>query len=238
MKVTYLVVLALILFVTAGCTQPASQPPTTVPKESPTPATSPATTTEEEGTGEKLLGAREAYDLAVERASASYGKVHLWQLTAGGGTVGLSTLYEKVDDEGRATKWEVEFFHPEDGTIVQVYVVVENGGVESVSVSEPMEKYFEWNHYLKYDLVDIETVKITSADAVRIANENGGNEFTRIMLRLVKSQLPSTGEVYPEWIVAFGPGTREEGEHPGLIIRINAETGEVVDKETKMYHIY
>ena len=194
----------------------------------------PAVTSTKEAPHEKLLTARGAYDLAVERAREDYGSVYFYQLTAGGGTVGLSTLKQKVGDDGRASDWKVDFklFHPDNKTYIQVFVAVENGEVARVSTGKPLEMYFDLDHYLKFDLIDMERWKISGADAVRIADENGGDEFTRIALRLVKS---SAG--YPRWIVAFGPSTREKGEQPGLVIRINAETGEVVGKETKMYHI-
>lgn len=183
---------------------------------------------------EKLLTAREAYDLAVERAREEYGSVYFYQLTAGGGTVGLTTLRQKVGDDGRAPSWDVDFksFHPDNGTYLQVFVAVENGEVTRVSPGKPLEMYFDLDRYLRTDVIDMEGVKVSGADAVRIADENGGSEFTRIMLRLVKS---SAG--YPYWIVAFGPGTLEKGEQLGLFVRINAETGEVVGKETKTYHI-
>ncbi|MCK4735428.1 MAG: hypothetical protein KAT65_23445 [Methanophagales archaeon] len=145
----------------------------------------------------------------------------------------MSTLKQKVGDDGRASSWDVNFmlFHPDAGTRVLVYVFIENGEVTRISASKPLEMHFDLDSYLRSDLIDMESVKISGADAVRIADENGGDKFTRIMLRLVN------GGWYPRWIVAFGPGTREKGEQPGLTIRINAETGEVVGKETERYHV-
>jgi len=210
---------------TSGCVKQGQRSP----QEIPAPETSTSTPTP----ALKLMTAREAYDLAVEHAREEYGSVYLYQLTAGGGTVGLSTLKQKVGDDGRASSWDVNFmlFHPDNGTRVLVLAVIENGEVTRVSTSKPLEMYFDLDSYLRSDLIDMEKVKVSGAEAVRIADENGGGEFTRIMLRLVK-----TGG-HPRWIVAFGPGTREKGEHPGIFIRIDAETGEVVGKKTKMYHI-
>jgi uncharacterized membrane protein YkoI len=184
-------------------------------------------------TAEKLLTARQAYDLAVERARGQYGSVYLDELNAGGGTIGITTLNKKVDDDGRASSWDVYFmrFDPDAQSYILVFVVVENGEVARISDSKPLKMYSDLDHYLKYESVDMERVKISGADAVRIADENGGDKFTRIMLKLTQS----SGQ--PIWIVAFGPGSREKGEHPGLTIWIDAETGEVVSKETEMYHI-
>jgi len=191
-----------------------------------------ATATRSAATSKKLLTAREAYDLAVERAREDYGNVYLKQLTAGGGTVGLSTLKEKVGDDGRACKWDVVFVHPDDQTYLQILAVVENNEVRWISAGKPLKIYGEWDNFVRVWTLDVEKCKVTGAEAVRIADENGGDKFTRIMLRLVKEG------GCPRWIVAFGPSTREKGKHPGLFIRINGETGEVTGKKTKMYHVH
>jgi len=180
-----------------------------------------------------MISAFEAYDLAVAEATVKYGDVYLDEITAGGGTAGLSSLYEKVDDNGQAANWEVMFKQPGNGTYLIIIVAIENGEVERTYAGDPLENGSSWDYFLKYSLLDIERCQITGAEAVKIADENGGCDYTRIMLRLINGYLGC-----PHWIVAYGPGTREKGQHPGVTFHIDGETGEIVSKTTQTYNVF
>ena len=189
--------------------------------------------TPQETQAQTMLTAFEAYDLAAAAAAAEYGSVYLEEMTAGGGTVGLTSLYEKVDDSGRAASWELLFLQPGDGTYVRIIVDVADGEVTSTWAGDPHEMSGGWDSYQKYSVVDIERCQITGAEAVRIADGDGGCDYTRIMLRLVNG---SAGR--PHWIVAYGPATGQKGELPGVTYHIDGETGEIVSKKTKTYNVF
>lgn len=214
--VVLLLVSTLILYL--ACAAPAA-----APAPSPTPTPTPAPTVR--------LTAKEAYDIALNHAAAKYGDVYLSSLSAG-----YATIYRgqpRYLAEGRSDEWRAVFTKytgPQEYTMI--FTTVENGEITWSSESDPSSlSYGTWEEHLPYNTIDVESWNIDSSEAVRIAEEAGGAEFTLLML-ILSGTVENT-----RWRVIFGPSTMAKGEHPGLAVEINATSGEVIKTETKTFKI-
>ena len=219
-----IMVIAIPLLIT-GCIGPAETP--TAPKPTPTPTPSPAP--------QVRLAAKEAYEIALNHATAKYGEIYLSSFE--GLRAGYATIYRgrpRYLAEGRSDEWKITFNKPtEPQEYISIYVTVKNGEVTRISESKPLSfSSGTWADQLPYLTIDVEKWNIDSPEAVKIAEEAGGAEFTLLMLSLISSR------EYPKWRGIFGPSTTEKGEHPGLAVEINATNGEVIKTETKTFKVF
>lgn len=190
----------------------------------------PARTTEQE----TLLSALEAYDLAVNELTPAYGDVYLYELWGGASATFGTSLEEHIDDNGRASHWDLTFNQllSDEESYVFIGVWVDNGEVNVLGSGDSEPVPADLDSRMEEDLVDIHRCSISGSEAVRIADEDGGRDYTRLRLMLLND-----GTGCPEWIVVYGPALGETGEQPGVTFHISGETGEITYKRTDTYNV-
>ena len=206
----------------AACAAPVETP---VSQETTPTKPAPATSTP------VRLTAREAYEIALAHATAKYGDVYLSEIRAGYATI-IRGRPRNVAG-GRSEEWSVSFRKlGEENQWVGILVTVKNGDVTHSAEGKPYPLRGTWADYVRNSTIDVNKWKISSPEAVRIAEEAGGAEFRLLMLVLAPHWQG------PYWYLVFGPATTEKGKHPGLSLRINAADGEVISTRTKTFEIY
>ena len=178
------------------------------------------------------LTAKEAYDIALNHATAEFGEVYLSQIRAGYATIVHGWPRDIAD--GCSDEWSVSFRkqYGEDQW-AGILLTVENGEVTYSAEGEPYPlRGSTWADYVLNFTVDVSKWNITSPEAVKIAEAAGGAEFRLLMLCLTAHWQD------PKWYIVFGPVSTEKGEHPGFAVEVNAANGEVISTKPKTFQIY
>ncbi|MCK4327039.1 MAG: hypothetical protein KAW41_01030 [Candidatus Diapherotrites archaeon] len=210
-----LLVLLLVLAVTMGCVQGAG--------EGAEGAKAPAAPVNE-------VTAREAFDMAYERASAEFGDVHLRDIGAGGTVVGHKKGHAAVED-GRSDTWIVTFEKKQsDNTFTLVFAVINKGellsggfgcyeGKDAMEISEG-----SWEEHAGKRLADTSKWNIDSPEAVEIAKQQTGLEGLGAMS--VTADYNYLVADYPVYDIRLGPVSGEGGK--GLVAYIDMNDGSVL----------
>lgn len=189
----------------------------------PTPTRTPAPTP----TPQPELTAKEAYEMAYERASEEYDNLYLYQITAGGTTFVAFKKGHPPVEAGRSDHWWVTFhWRAADGAYTQVFVAIRGG--EADALSEGGTFNVDWEDHLERQAADFSQWewKVDSPQAVEIAKEQGWEGLGAMYLRLGRTVAHQRRVAY---LVVLGPISGEGGR--GLEVYIDAADGTVLKTE-------
>lgn len=208
--VRLLVLLAIALRATA-----CGLAPTPTPTPAPTPTPQPE------------LTAKEAYEMAYERASEEYDNLYLRQMDAGGTTFVTFKKGHPPVEAGRSDQWYVIFhWRASDATYTQVFVAIRGGQADAPSEGGTWD--VDWEDHLEREAADFSQWEwnMDSPQAVEIAKEQGWEGLGPMCLILGR-RLGAQRRV--AYLVVLGPISGEGGR--GLEVYIDAADGTVLKTE-------
>lgn len=170
--------------------------------------------------------AKEAYEMALNHATAKYEDVYLLYLS--GLRVSYVTIYSGQPSylaEGRSDDWKITFAKPTGPQeYIKIFTTVKSGEITQTLESDPLSlSSLTWEEQLPYLTVDTQNWNIDSPEAVRIAMEVSGDGLSLLMLALINDVK------YPKWRIVFAPPPGEKGGYSELKVEINATNGEVIN---------
>lgn len=172
------------------------------------------------------LSAKESYQKALEILESRGTKAVLTKISTGGVSVVWNRSISEQEVGGRGDPWRVCFYSKEEDKFI--YFINKT--------RERLEEQEEWAHHMceaiRKSEINIERWKIDSEKAVEIAKDKakelGKERFIVVSIRITQEEKDK-----PVWRIGFLP-KYVGGKTTGLLVAINAETGEVIkaDKTT------
>lgn len=172
------------------------------------------------------LSAKETYQKASEILKSRGAEVVLTKISTGGISVVWNRSISEQEVGGRGDRWPICFYSKEEDKFV--YFVN--------TTRERLEEQEEWAHHMcigDENEINIEKWKIDSERAVEIAKDKakelGKERFIPVSIRLTQKEKNG-----PVWRIELLPKYVTE-RTTGLLITINAETGEVIKAQETVH---
>lgn len=169
------------------------------------------------------LSAKESYQKALEILESRGTKAVLTKISTGGISVVWNRSISEQEVGGRGDPWRVCFYSKEEDKFI--YFVNSTRG--------RLDEKKEWAHHMceaiRKSEINIEKWKTDSEEAVKIAKDKaeelGRENFIVVSIRIAQEEKDK-----PVWRIELLP-KYVGGKTTGLLVAINAETGEVVRAE-------